>query len=323
MSIFKERANLRPYEYPHLLGYGKAIRKAFWDFDHFTYERDINDFKTKLSEFEQQVIERCMIAIGIPENKVKTFWARIDMRLPKKEIADVGHTFAGNEVIHGDTYAELLDLLGLSQRFEEADKIPEMQDRFLYLKKYLSRINSRSNKEFTKSLILFTLLVENCSLFVPFLIVSSFYKYSNTLENFNSVVSATSREEVIHGKFGAELVNIIRDENPDWFDDDMEQKIRRAVRKAFNAEAKVLDWIMEGSELDWISKEEILEFLKQRLNNSLNQMKYKDEYDLDEDLLIKSDFMETMLLSTIDGDFFNGKLIDYKKTSITEDSLWS
>ena len=322
MSIFDERENLRPYEYPHLLGYGRAIRKAFWDFDHFTYDRDITDFKTKLSDFEKQVIERSMIAIGIVENKVKSFWARIDMRLPKKEISDVGHVFAGNEVIHGDTYSELLDLLGLSSKFEKANEIPQMQGRFAYLKRYLSGITSRSNKEFTKSLILFTLLVENCSLFVPFLVVSSFYKYKNVLENFSAVVSATSREEAIHGKFGAELVNIIRTENPEWFDEEMESKIRRAIRKAYKAEKEVLDWIMEGCELDWISKNEILEFLKQRLNNSLLQMKYDSEYELKDTLLEKSNFMEVMLLSTIDNDFFNGKLVDYKKSTITEDSIW-
>lgn len=322
MSIFDERENLRPYEYPHLIGYGRSIRKAFWDFDHFTYDRDVTDFKTKLTDFEQQVIERSMISIGVVENKVKSFWARIDMRLPKKEIADVGHTFAGNEIVHGDTYAELLELLGLSEAFETVNQVPEMQDRYAYLRRYLSGVNSRSNKEFTKSLILFSLLVENCSLFVSFLTVSSFYKYKNVLENFNSVITATSKEEAIHGKFGAELVNIIRNEFPEWFDDDMEQKVRRAVRKAYRAEEKVLNWVMEGSQLDWISKDEIMEFLKQRLNDSLTQMKYEPEYELDNKLLEKSEYMQTVLYSSIDGDFFNGKLTDYSKSSITEDSMW-
>ena len=99
-NIFEARESIQPYEYPHLLKFVKAIHSAFWEVDHFTYTRDVRDFKVDLTPQERQVVERCMLAIGVVENKVKTFWARVDLRLPKTEISDVGHTFAGNEVIH-------------------------------------------------------------------------------------------------------------------------------------------------------------------------------------------------------------------------------
>ena len=264
-----------------------------------------------------------MLAISVVENKVKTFWARIDTRMPKTEISDVGHTFGGNEVIHRLTYAKLIELLGLQEEFDNIDEVPCMKGRTDYLTKYLKGVNSRINKEFTKSLILFTLLVENCSLFSQFLTVSSFSKYKNTLKNFNKVISATSKEELLHGKFGAHLVNIIRKENPDWFDQDMEDKIRRAVRKAYKAESEVLDWMLEGGELDHISKAEILEYLKYRLNDSLQQMGYDAEYEVYDDLLKKSQYMETSLLTTSDVDFFDGKVTDYDMNNTYEDDeLW-
>lgn len=323
MGIFNNRERIQPYEYPYLIKYAKAIQHSFWEVDHFTYDKDVKDFRIELSDKEKDVIEKCMLAIGVVENKVKTFWARIDMRMPKTEVSDVGQTFGGNEVVHRMTYAELMERLDLTDRFESVLDVPCMDGRVKYLNKYLDGVNSRSNKEFTKSLILFTLLVENCSLFSQFLIVSSFSKYKNLLKNFAIVINATAREEILHGKFGAELVNIIRSENPHWFDDEMEEKVRRAIRKAFKAETEVLDWIFEKGELDWISKEEIKEFLKNRLNNSLNQMNYSNEYQIDNDLLKKSDYMETMLLATGDVDFFDGKVIDYNKSNAyTEESLW-
>lgn len=323
-DIFLPQENIRPLPYPHLKRYAKAIHAAFWEPDHFTYDRDVRDFKIELTPFHRQVTERSMLSIGVVENKVKTFWARVDMRCPNKSVADVAHTFAGNEVVHSFTYEHLLDLLGLDKKFETIfEDVPCMDGRVKYLTKYLSGVNSRSNKEFTKSLILFTLLVENCSLFSQFLIISSFSKYRSVMGNFSTVINATAREEILHGKFGAELVNIIRNENPEWFDDEMEQKTRRAVRKAFKAEEEVLEWILEGGELEWLSKEEILEFLKNRLNNSMNQLGYADEFEVNEDLLEKSDYMERMLLSTMDGDFFNKKVGDYNKSNAyTEDSLW-
>ena len=188
--IFEERKNIQPYEYPHLLKYVDAIHESFWTPNHFTYDRDINDFLINLTENERTIIKKAMLAIGVVENKVKTFWARIDLRMPKTEIADVGHTFAGNEVIHKMTYEKLLNLLGLSEEFANVKDIPCMQGRSEYLSKYLQGVYSKSNKEFTKSLILFTLLVENASLFSQFLIVSSFKKHKNVLTNFNSIISA-------------------------------------------------------------------------------------------------------------------------------------
>lgn len=322
-NIFEERLTIQPYEYPHLLPFTKAIFSAFWYSDHFTYSRDVRDFKIELTPNERQVVERCMLAIGVVENKVKTFWGRLEQRMPKTEISDVGFVFSGNEVVHRQTYERLLNELDLQDKFNEVLDIPCMQGRTQYLKKYLQGINSRSNKEFTKSLILFTLLIENCSLFSQFLIVSSFGKYKNVLKNFSKVINATAREEILHGKFGAELVNIIREENPEWFDDEMEAKIRRAIRKAYRAEVEVLEWIFEGGELDFISKAEVEEFLKVRLNDSLNQINYEDEYEIDETLLEKSDYLERMLLATKDFDFFDGKASDYNTgKAFTEDELW-
>lgn len=323
MNIFDSRRTIQPYEYPHLVKYANVIHESFWTPEHFTYDRDINDFIDKLSDTERDIVKKAMLAIGVIENKVKTFWARIDMRMPKTEIAIVGHTFAGNEVIHQLTYEKLLNLLGLEKEFEEVINIPCMQGRSDYLSKYLQGVYSKSDKEFTKSLILFTLLIENASLFSQFLIVSSFKKHKNLMSNFNSVISATAREENLHAKFGEELINIIRKENPDWFDSDMEKKIRRNVRKALEAEIGVLDWIFEKGELSFLPKESIIEYLKSRFNKSLNQIGYDNEFDVKEELLQPTEFLEVQLIATSSFDFFNEKSTDYaQNTSFDEEELW-
>lgn len=323
MNIFEKKNAIKPYDYPHLVKYAYAIHESFWTPDHFTYDRDIHDFLVNLNSLEQNVVKRCMLAIGTIENKVKSFWSRIDMRMPRTEIAIVGNTFGGNEVIHQLTYEKLLSLLGLENEFEKVLNVPCMKGRSEYLSKYLQGVYSKSNKEFTKSLILFTLLVENASLFSQFLIVSSFKKYKNLMTNFNTVIGATAREEVIHAKFGEELINIIKKENPEWFDDAMEDKVRRNVQKAYIAELEVLDWIFEEGELDFISKQEIIEYLKYRFNKSLNQIGYKNEFVLDEKLLEKSNFLDVQLTASTSFDFFNEKSTDYSQnTAFNEEDIW-
>ena len=67
-------------------------------------------------------------------------------------------------------------------------------------------LRSRDNKMYTKSVLLFSLFIEHVSLFSQFLIMMSFNKEKNVLKGISNVVEATSKEEEIHGNFGAELL---------------------------------------------------------------------------------------------------------------------
>ena len=62
---------------------------------------------------------------------------------------------------------------------------------------------------YTKSVLLF-LFIEHVSLFSQFLIMMSFNKEKDVLKGISNVVEATSKEEDIHGNFGAEIINIIK-----------------------------------------------------------------------------------------------------------------
>lgn len=322
MGIFDKREKIWPFEYPQLDQFGLSILHSFWEVDHFNYDRDIRDFNISLSDVERSAIMRSMLAISVVENKVKSFWANLPLRMSKSEISNSCYVFSSNEVVHQKCYQKLLELLNLADSFETVLDTPCMRDRIKYLNKYLDGVNSRSNREFTKSLILFTLMVENCSLFSQFLTVSSFCQYKNMMKNFYDVIRATSRDEALHGKFGASLINIIRQENSDWFDDEMEDKIYRNVEKAFKAEVGVLDWIFERGELEFISKAEIAEYLKTRFNDSLSQIGYAPLYETDNKLLAKSDYMKVMVTATNDFDFFDSKSTDYAKSISFGDDIW-
>ena len=313
LDIFERREAIKPYEYPKLIKFADAMHTSFWSIHEFDFEKDIRDFKLNFSKKDRDIVAKSMLAINVVENKVKSFWSHIDIRMPKFEIGSVGSAFGGNEVVHALCYSKLLADMGLERRFKTVMDVPCMLGRSKYLSKYLEGVRSRSNKEFTKSLILFTVLVENVSLFSQFLILSSFRKYKNTLKTFAKVVEATSKDEDLHAKFGATLVNIIKSENPEWFDDEMEQKIRRAVRKAFKAECEVLDWIFSKSELEHLPKENIVEYLKSRFNLSLEMLGYEKEYETDDKLLKKTKFFELVSKSTVDFDFFDGRSVAYSK----------
>lgn len=323
-DIFKPRENILPYEYPFLLDYKDAIRHSYWIDTEYNFTTDIDDFKTKVSDKEREAIKRTMLAIAQIEVNVKTFWADLYKRMPITEIGDVGMTFAESEVRHKDAYARLLRILGLEEEFKTVVDIPAIKGRIDYLKKYLDGSRSKDNRMYTKSVLLFSLFIENVSLFSQFLIMMSFNKEKNLFKGISNVVEATSKEETIHGNFGAELINIIRLENFGWFDEEFDNIILSACEKAYNAECKILDWIFENGELDFLSKATIQEFIKNRFNNSLNSIGMSSYFLVDTNLLASTKWFDIEITATKEGDFFYKKQIDYNKKSksITEDDLF-
>ena len=323
-NIFMPRENIMPYEYPSLLDYKDAIRHSYWIDTEYNFTTDIDDFKTKVTEEEREVIKRTMLAIAQIEVNVKTFWADLYKRMPITEIGDVGMTFAESEVRHKDAYARLLRILGLEEEFKTVVEIPAIAGRIKYLKKYLDGSRSRDNKMYTKSVLLFSLFIEHVSLFSQFLIMMSFNKEKNLFKGISNVVEATSKEEDIHGNFGAEIINIIKSENPEWFDEEFEELIYSACMKAYAAECDILNWIFENGELTFLPKETIENFIRNRFNNSLSKIGMNAIFDVDNNLLAATKWFDVEITATKEGDFFYKKSIDYNKKSkaITEDDLF-
>lgn len=314
-NIFMPRVNILPYEYPELLNYKDAIRHSYWIDTEYNFTEDISDFKTKITDQEREVIKRTMLAIAQIEVKVKTFWGDCFKRMPIAEIGDVGMTFAESEVRHKDAYARLLRILGLEKEFETVIEVPAIKGRMDYLTKYLDGTRSKDNKMYTKSVLLFSLFIEHVSLFSQFLIMMSFNKEKNVFKGISNVVEATSKEEDIHGNFGVELINIIKRENPEWFDDEFEQLITSACFKAYDAENEILDWIFEEGELDFLSKETIRNFIANRFNQSLKKIGMSPVFDIDNSLLESTRWFDVECTATKEGDFFYKKQIDYNKKS--------
>lgn len=323
-DLFKKRTNLKPYEYPELYEYVGAIRHSYWIHTEFNYVSDVQDFKTKVNEVERQAIQNSMLAIAQIEVAVKAFWGDIYKKMPKPEIAAVGFTFAESEVRHMDAYSHLLEILGLNEEFTKIDQIPVLMERLKYLEASISMAKSEDDKEYALAILLFSLFIEHVSLFSQFLIIMSFNKHRNLFKGISNAVEATSKEEQIHGLFGIEVINLIKSEHPEWFDDNFKAKVIVACHLAFESEERVIDWILEKGELDFLPKKVILEFIKNRLNNSLVSIGLEKIFEVDETMVEQTEWFDEEIVTTKHGDFFVKRSINYNKRSqsITGDDLF-
>jgi ribonucleoside-diphosphate reductase beta chain len=314
-NIFQKRVNLKPYEYPELAQYVDAIRHSYWVHTEFNFTSDIQDFKVHLNEKEQTAVERAMLAISQVEIAVKTFWGDIYKKLPKPEIGGVGATFAESEVRHADAYSHLIQLLGLNREFENLLEVPAIRRRIKYLEKTIANVKSVEDQDYFESVVLFSMFVENVSLFSQFLVIMSFNKHKNVLKGISNAVEATSKEENIHAEFGFDLVNLIKKENPSWWTQDLILDLIEATKDAFEAESEIVDWIFEKGDLDFLTKEQTMEFIKHRFNLSLNAIGINSIFDVDQKLLGTTEWFDDEILTTKHTDFFHKRSINYSKKS--------
>jgi len=313
--IFDEQISRKPNLYPWAEDAKKAMHDGFWTDKVFTFVSDIQDFKTILSEKEREIIVRTLSAIGQIEVAVKSFWAKLGENLPHPALSDLGYVMANVEVIHNDAYERLLSVLGLEEIFEENLKLEWIQGRVKYLKKYTHRLYKDSKKQYLYALILFTLFVENVSLFSQFYVINWFARFRNVLSDTDTQVKYTRNEENIHALVGIKIINTIREEYPDLFDSELEEKIKLEAKEAFLAESKIIDWMTNGIQEDNLNSEILKEFVKSRINDSMHEIGFAKIFEIDQSQIEKTRWFKEELLGNTLTDFFKKRPTEYSKNS--------
>lgn len=323
-DIFKPRTNLKPYEYPELEKYKEAIQHSYWLFSEFNYTSDVQDYKVNVETHERTAIRNAMLAISQVEVSIKEFWSDLYKHLPKPEFANVGSSFSESEVRHSDAYSNLLELLGLNGEFEKISDIPALNKRIKYLKKHNEYAGTGDDRDYMVAVMIFSSIIEHISLFSQFLIIMSFNKEENKFKGMANAIKATSKEENLHGEFGIDLVNTALQENPDWFDEEWKSLMYNTMKEAYIAEKELLDWIFEDGELEFLPKYTVEEYIKNRMNNSLDAIGLDRIFEVDEKELEKTDWFDLETVSTAHNDFFDSRSVNYSKRqkSMTAEDLF-
>jgi ribonucleoside-diphosphate reductase beta chain len=322
--IFDEQISRKPNYYPWTEDYIESMHNGFWTHKEFSFKSDVQQFKVNLNDQEREIIIRTLSAIGQIEVAVKTFWAKLGENLPHPALQDLGYVMANTEVIHNNAYERLLTVLGLEDVFEENLKLEWIQGRVKYLKKYTHRYYKDSKKQYLYALILFTLFVENVSLMSQFYIINWFARNKNVLKDTDQQVKYTRNEENIHALVGIKIINTIREEYPELFDKDLEEKILSEAVEAYESEAKIVDWMVNGIHEEGLSAAHLKEFIKDRINESLKSINFPVAFETDAKLLKETTWFNEELLGNNMTDFFHSRPVEYSKKSqsFSEDDLF-
>lgn len=311
--MFEKQIARKPNHYPWAQDFIDAMWAGFWTPNEFDFKSDYNQFLVELNNDEKELITRVLTAIGQIEIDVKTFWANLGKNLPHPYLNDLGYVMANSEVIHNQAYEKLIDVLGMQDSFQSNLQIPVMKNRVNYLKKHLSKEYNNERKQYIYSIILFTLFVENVSLFSQFYVITWFNRFKNLLKDTAQQVQYTRNEELLHAQIGTKIINTLQDEYPEYFDEELKNKIIDEAWTAYEAESELIDWMVGSYYHENMNAELLKKYVRIRLDTSLRDIKFPTQFNDEYDKRLL--WMDEEVYGNNMTDFFHKRPVEYSKHS--------
>ena len=313
MSIFEKTKHVDA-KYQHLDKYVNIMYRGFWTpakYEKLIKEVDVPHFFNAMGSIDQDVISKCILAISIVEDKVKTYWSSLALDIPQTIIGDVGGLFGMSEVTHRRSYHSLAEYLNVDT--DNLSKYDALKGRIEYLSKYVETDPKIiGKKRILKKLVLFTSLVERCSLFTQFYILMSYAYRNRGLKTISALQETTAIEEVTHYSFGIDLVNIIKEEHPTMWDEYMVELVTDNIKVAYQSELNLIDWFFENGTPEHLTKEEVINFLNYNFNVISKDLGLDLTFEVSEELYReRNEWFTVKVFTTSEPDFFDSTVASY------------
>lgn len=320
-NIFERGEYLNP-RYAHLDKYVCVMFKSFWTpakYEKLIKEQDAPYYFNVMCGIDQEAIKRCILAVALVEDKVKVYWPTLHNDLPQTVIGDIGGVFGMSETVHRRSYHSLLEALKIDPK--EIYEHPQTKGRINYLSKHLEEDPKIiGKKRILKKLVLFTSLVERVSLFTQFYILMSFAKANKGLKTLSALQQSTAIEELLHYSCGVDIINIIKDEFPQTWDEYLVDLVEKNIKDAYIAETQLIDWFFEKGVPDHLTKEEVINFLNFNMTQICKDLKLDISFPYDEKIYLeKNIWMIEKITNAGEPDFFDTPAGGYSSEDVEID----
>lgn len=311
-GIFDEVAYENP-KYQHLEKYVHIMYRGMWTpakYEKLIREVDTPHYFNSMSEIDKSLVARCILSVLTVEDKVKNFWNTLWLDIPQTIVSDVGALFAQSETTHRRSYHSLGKNLKLN--IEDYIEHPAIKGRLKYLNKHLDKDPKIiGKKRILKKLVLFTALVERCSLFTSFYILMSYAKHSKGLKTISALQQSTSVEECVHYDFGIDLINIIKEEYPQLWEEYLIDLVTKNINDAYKAELNIIDWFFEKGTPSHITKEEVINFLNYNFNKVCVDLGIDKRYEFNQEMFDEKSTWFIVKTTVTEPDFFDNAVGGY------------
>ena len=316
MSLLKERIVYKPFEYPQAYDYWLKQQQAHWLHTEVPMAQDVSDWKSNMKTHEKNVVGQILKGFAQTETVVNDYWSTLVTKwFRKPEIIMMGTTLGSSETIHAEAYSLLNEQLGL-------DDFSEFLEDEATMAKIESLMNVRDNHDGTpnwheraKSLAIFSAFTEGVNLFSSFAVLLSF-KMRNKLKGVGQIVEWSVRDESLHSNAGCWLFRTLMEEHPKFKTKKLVKEIEDAGRLAMKLEFDFIDKAFEMGDLENLSKDELKNFIKHRINTKMNDLGLEPlipSADIDKGALKTMKWFDAVIAGKQHTDFFASRVTNYSK----------
>jgi ribonucleoside-diphosphate reductase beta chain len=323
-SLFKERIEYKPFEYPvyYTDGWLKQAQ-AFWLHTEISMQGDVKDWNENLSGAEKNLVGNILLGFAQTECAVSDYWTGMVTKwFPKHEIKQMAMIFGSQETIHATAYSYLNETLGLED-FKAFLHEPSIAQKFEYLLEtnyeysHLDLAESaEARRDVAKSLAIFSAFAEGVSLYSSFAVLYSF-QMRNLLKGIGQQMKWSVRDESLHSKMGCQLFRHMCEEYPE-LKESVQSQVEEAASIMVEMELNFIDKMFEMGDLENLNAQDLKEFIKKRANEKLNELGYESIFYYNEDAASKLDWFYHLTGGVEHTDFFSIRPTAYSKSGENE-----
>ena len=296
---------LRPMRYPVFFEMYKAAIKNTWTVEEVDFSMDVADLQQKMTVADRHLIHRLVafFATGdsiVANNLVLNLYKHINVPEARMYLSRQLY----EEALHVQFYLTLLDTylpdpVERAKAFAAVDTIPSIARKAAFCFKWIDSIHSldrletkAQRRQFLLNLICFAACIEGLFFFAAFAYVY-FLRSRGLLHGLAGGTNWVFRDESAHMAFAFKVVDQVRVEEPDLFDDELKLQIIAMMNEAITCEVQFAEDVLSGgvAGLSALEMRQYLEFVAdQRLvmlgipkqYNSKNPFGFMDLQDVQE-----------------------------------------
>ncbi len=264
---------LRPMKYPLFYEMYKDAIKNTWTVEEVDFTTDVGDLRDKLSDAEKHLIKRLVAFFATGDSIVSN---NLVLNLYKHINAPEARMYLSRqlyeEALHVQFYLTLLDtyLPNDEERkaaFAAIENIPSIRRKGEFCFRWIDSINElhslqtrEDRKKFLLNLICFAGCIEGLFFFAAFAYVY-FLRSKGLLHGLASGTNWVFRDESCHMNFAFTVIDTVRREEPDLFDDDLRRDITRMIDEAVECEMAFAEDVL-GFGIAGLSEKDMRSYLE-------------------------------------------------------------
>jgi len=264
---------LRPMRYPRFYEMYRAAIKNTWSVEEIDFQIDLGHLRQRMTPADRHLIERLVafFATGdsiVSNNLVISLYRHINAPEARMYLSRQLY----EEALHIQFYLTMLDnyvpdIERRTQAFAAIDNIPSIRRKAEFCQRWtqsvfeLGRIDTDADKRrFLLNLTCFAACIEGLFFFGAFAYVY-FLRSRGLLPGLAAGTNWVFRDESAHMAFAFEVVDTVRREEPELFDDALRDQIHAMLDDAIDCETQFAEDLL-GRGVVGLTRAEMREYLQ-------------------------------------------------------------